>query len=243
MPCGKCINCLARYSKEWAMRCIDELQVNGGVGCFVTLTYKETDGVLHRSDVQNFMKRLRKAIKPQKVRYFGSGEYGGKGDRPHYHIMLFGYRPSDLVEVCRYKGTVYYKSEFIENIWNQGFISVGDITFESAMYCAKYLQKLDEREHEVKPFTFMSLKPGIGVLNSGFDDIFREKKYYKGRTYPLPRYYVRRMEKDGVNVDILKIHRKNVAQSISEPLRTYQYYEDLHKEEERLFSKLFEKKA
>lgn len=215
VPCGKCFNCCVRYSKEWAVRCLDELQYNDGVGCLLTLTYAASDGNLHRKDLQDFIKRLRRRIEPQNFKYFGCGEYGGKRNRPHYHLMLFGYRPDDLIEVSRKKDRIYYKSDFLADVWNLGFVSVGDITFRSAIYCSKYLQKLDDRPHEVKPFTCMSLKPGIGYRNLKYDDILNERRYFDGKAYTLPRYYVNRAEKDGYNVDMLRMHKQQVAQAIS----------------------------
>lgn len=101
VPCGKCIECCKAYSREWAIRCMREMQDCGNVGCFVTLTYAITDGKLHREHVQEFIKRLRRSIEPVKIRYFGCGEYGGKNDRPHYHINIFGWSPDDLRFVWR----------------------------------------------------------------------------------------------------------------------------------------------
>lgn len=239
VPCGKCFNCCVRYSKEWAVRCLDELQFNNGVGCFLTLTYAETDGNLHRKDLQDFIKRLRRKISPQNFKYFGCGEYGGKGNRPHYHLMLFGWRPDDLQEVSRNKNVVYYKSDFISAVWSLGFVSVGDITFKSAMYCAKYLQKLDERPHKVKPFTCMSLKPGIGYRNLEYKDILNEKLFFDGKSYPLPRYYVRRAEKDGFNVDILKMHKQQIAVAVAKDV--FELKKNIDKENERISENLNKK--
>lgn len=39
---------------------------------------------------QKFIKRLRKAIAPEKLRYFHVSERGEKGDRPHMHFAFFG---------------------------------------------------------------------------------------------------------------------------------------------------------
>ena len=47
------------------------------------------------TDVQKFLKRLRKAYK-SKLRYFIAGEYGEQTARPHYHMILYGWQPTDL---------------------------------------------------------------------------------------------------------------------------------------------------
>lgn len=219
VPCGKCYYCLERYSTEWAVRCMDELKFHNGVGCFCTLTYAETDGNLCRRDFQLFLKRLRKRV--GKIRYFGCGEYGGKSNRPHGHILIFGWRPDDLKYLFTQDAQDVFTSPFLESVWSHGFVTVGDITFRSAFYCAKYLQKLDERDHEVKPFTFMSLKPGIGYMS--FDvgkDLLLEKRVLNNKSYPLPRYYIRRAEKDGFNTDIIKIHRQQMLNAMEPDIKT-----------------------
>lgn len=50
---------------------------------------------LRKRHYQLFFKRLRKWYgKP--IRYFGTGEYGSKTQRPHYHFIIFGLKLDDL---------------------------------------------------------------------------------------------------------------------------------------------------
>lgn len=135
---------------------------------FITLTYAEehlpVGGSLVPRDVQLFLKRLRSAIAPARVRYYLVGEYGEKTWRPHYHVALFGY-PSPLV-IGKHKEC----SCELCVAWSMGIVHVGEIMMESAAYVASYtLKKMtqvtDPRLAGRHPeFARMSLRPGIGAL-------------------------------------------------------------------------------
>lgn len=163
VPCGRCIGCRLDRSLSWAVRCVHEAQMHED-NCFLTLTYDEKhlpkDGSLRPRDFVLFMKRLRhyarwhdrdgKLIKRrwyrhlcfEKLAFFQCGEYGEKGGRPHHHVCLFGWRPFDLVCVGKSEsGCFYYGSELVRDLWGQGNIFIGDVTFESAAYVARYVLK------------------------------------------------------------------------------------------------------
>lgn len=117
---------------------------------FITLTYDQehlpSTGSLIKKDFQDFMKRFRKAIEPIKIRYFMCGEYGEKFQRPHYHAIIFGYDFPDKTLWKTNNGFKLYRSPFLENekdpeMWNKGHSLIGDVTFESAAYVARYITK------------------------------------------------------------------------------------------------------
>lgn len=132
--------------------------------CFVTLTYSDDflpeGGSLVPEHPQLFLKRLRKAVSPHKIRFYLVGEYGDKTFRPHYHLALYGLSADDY--------------QVIADAWSVsgvpiGHVVVGTLTFESAGYVAGYVTKkmtkpddarLDGRHPE---FCRMSLRPGIGA--------------------------------------------------------------------------------
>lgn len=166
---------------------------------FVTLTYDQDhipyDFGLHHRDYQLFMKRLRKQFRD--VRYFMCGEYGEKSSRPHFHALLFNCFFSDRY-VWRKSGAGHtlYRSSVLEDIWTKGNVEIGDVTFESAAYVARYCVtevsspgrewivdpetgELFERKRE---YNRMSLKPGIGAT------WFAK---YKAEVFPLDRVVVR----------------------------------------------------
>lgn len=82
----------------------------------------------------------------QFIKHYSAGEYGdGEGSRPinpHYHACLFGY---DFPDKKFYKktenGDTLYTSAILEKIWGYGFCPIGDVSFESAGYVARYTLK------------------------------------------------------------------------------------------------------
>lgn len=136
IPCGQCIGCRIDYSRQWANRCLMELQYHES-SYFVTLTYDDVhvpisyyanndDGeaspaqTLCKRDLQLFFKRLRYNT-GQDIRYFCCGEYGSKSARPHYHCIIFGLVLDDLVPYKRsHEGFQYYNSETVQKAW-RGF--------------------------------------------------------------------------------------------------------------------------
>ena len=162
--------------------------------CFVTLTYDDQHlphrGQLEYPDFQKFMKRLRKTALSG-VRFYMCGEYGPTTWRPHFHACLFNYDfPDRVYWGTGESGEKTYTSETLAKLWPFGFTLVGDVTFESAAYVARYcVQKVTgkaadahyrrtdaEGTYQLRPeFNKMSLKPGIGA------DWY---KFYKADVYP-----------------------------------------------------------
>lgn len=196
LPCGRCRGCRLDRSRSWAVRCVHESQMHE-FNSFITLTYADEHLPPSRSlrypDFQDFMKRLRQWVYRQevklnvpadertKVRYFVAGEYGDRDGRPHYHAILFGVGFLDRVFFKKSgSGHRVYRSPALEALWPFGYSSIGDVTFESAAYVARYVMKKElgeeagprrcivdvttgemvERDHE---FCHMSLKPGIAA--------------------------------------------------------------------------------
>lgn len=153
--------------------------------CFVTLTYDDdhlpNDGSLDREAFPLFLKRLRKAIEPARVRYFHSGEYGERSGRPHYHALLFGFDPPDKRRVERRAEHAYWTSVFLEERWGNGRCLLGSVSFESAAYVARYVMKKVTGERAAEhyqgrepEYATMSRRPGIG---RGWFDQFGNEVY------------------------------------------------------------------
>ena len=115
------------------------------------------------SDVQKFMKRLRRHLEYvpvkrrgirdhiKKVRYFAVGEYGGKTYRPHYHIVVFGWKPSDLEHLKWHNGKEVFTSRQLQKCWRFGFSSVTEVNPYVAKYCARYVTKKFSRLGSADP--------------------------------------------------------------------------------------------
>lgn len=141
---------------------------------FVTLTYDDENlpglGSLEPKHTQDWLKRIRKAVHPLKLRYYLVGEYGDQTNRPHYHVALFGY-PS-----CRHAQTREHVSaarccsqcSLVASTWPFGRVHLGTLEAHSAGYVAGYIEKKLTRTDDPRlngrwpEFSRMSLRPGIG---------------------------------------------------------------------------------
>lgn len=138
--------------------------------CFVTLTYSPehlpAGGNLEPLHVQLWLKKLRKALHPIRIRYFLVGEYGDESERAHYHLSLFGVSGNTLVPRASGPTTL---PNLIASTWSYGLIHVGEFNELTAQYVAGYVTKKMTREGDprlngrVPEFARMSLRPGIGA--------------------------------------------------------------------------------
>lgn len=230
LPCRQCIGCRLERSRQWAVRCMHEQQMHKS-SSFITLTYSPehfpAHGSLDYSHYQLFMKRLRKAVGP--VRFYMCGEYGENFLRPHFHSLIFGYGFPDRKILKRSpSGEFIYRSELLERLWPYGYSSVGDATFESAAYVARYVMKkitggraeahyeaLDyetgEIVNRIPEFNKMSLKPGIGGLwfDKFSSDVFpHDRVIVNGFPTKPPRYYDKLYERfDAFKFDDIRYER------------------------------------
>jgi hypothetical protein len=182
LPCGQCIGCRLERSRQWAIRCVHEASLYEK-NCFITLTFNDenlpSNGSVDVRDFQLFMKRLRKKF-GSGIRFFHCGEYGDEFKRPHYHALIFNFDFPDKVLWSKQNDSLIYTSEVLNELWeHKGFTTIGDVTFESAAYVARYVtkkvtgEKADEHYTSIhretgeivsrKPeYISMSRRPGIG---------------------------------------------------------------------------------
>lgn len=260
-PCGYCIECRLSKARLWAIRCVHEAKMHDD-NCFLTLTYNNenlpTNGSINKREVQLFMKRLRKKEEGKEIRYFACGEYGDKLGRPHYHILLFGHDFDDKVLLKRNirfrsnnrfgKSDIkeLHVSEKLSKLWKKGFHTIGDVTFESAGYCARYVTKKkyyspnerrkgksieDYYKGKEPEFALMSRRPGIG--KKWFDryrnDAF-PKDFITFRGYKLkpPRYYDMLYQRKDFE-EMEKIKNKRREEEDLQPDRKRLWQKDKHK--------------
>lgn len=215
LACGQCIGCRLERSRQWAVRMMHEASLYPG-NSFVTLTYRDLKAQsLDYRDFQLFMKRLRKEFAPGKVRFFCAGEYGTLGLRPHFHAILFNCFFVDREYWMKSPGGgKLYRSKVLERLWPLGFSSIGDVTFESAAYVARYVVKkvgssgVVERFHSLDvttgevverapEFARMSLRPGIGAawLDRFAGDVSCDGRVVaRGVECNAPRFYLKRLQ-------------------------------------------------
>lgn len=247
VPCGQCIGCRLERSRQWAMRCVHESKQHED-NAFITLTYSPDylpkDGSLHKDHFQNFMKRLRKKLDKgfvyekngekvtveggRKVRFFHCGEYGEKNSRPHYHACIFGFSFPDKTFYSERSGCRLYRSAMLEELWPVGFSTVGDVTFESAAYVARYItkkvsgEKADEHyQGKLPEYTTMSrggnVKGSRGIGSLWFKDykldVFpSDQVVLRGKVMKPPRAYDKWLEQDAPDEYLkIKVDRKAKA--------------------------------
>lgn len=200
IKCGQCVGCRLERSRQWAIRCMHESQMHEN-NSFITLTFnpeslaaRKNPHSLDVRDWQLFMKRLKKNAGGKKIRFFHCGEYGELNKRPHYHACLFGHDFSDKELWKETKtGHKLYTSKELEKAWPYGFSTIGDVTFESAAYVARYIMKKitgDDAEHHYTKFDDLTgeilcdLKPEYTTMSrrNGIGQSWYEK--YKDDVYP-----------------------------------------------------------
>lgn len=261
IPCGQCAGCRVQRSIEWAIRIHHESQQHT-YNSFLTLTYNEenlpADGGLRVKHFQDFMKRLRRApdlneyqgkflMDSDRIRFFHCGEYGEQRARPHYHACIFGLDFADKIPWSNQRGNIIYQSDSLNKLWEKGHCTIGNLTFESAAYVARYITKKITGEmadlyyseidpdtgeilREIKPeYVTMSRRPGIGknwfekYKGDAFPDDFI---VIKGRKFPVPKYYKAQLEKTD-SVEFVKLRGRSLN-------RAWKAKDNPHNQPERL---------
>lgn len=197
LPCGQCVGCRLDHSLMWATRATHEARSHED-NSFITLTYSDEhfpqDLSLSKDHITRFLKRLRKRLSPQKIKYFQCGEYSPKrtpligptnvhpdtipeGQRPHYHALIFGYDFPDK-ELWTVRDDIpTYTSDLLSSIWGKGFCTVGALTFESAAYVARYSLKKINGPLEQKPDEKTGLRVYERVHPHTFEILEVEKEF------------------------------------------------------------------
>ncbi len=247
-----------RRVSGWSFRLIKQAEVSASA-LFVTLTYQPENVklskngfmTLSKEDVQKFFKRLRKknieyhknmCIKHNKnyeelkIKYYACGEYGGKTNRPHYHIILFNTYP-----------------DVIESAWRLddkeiGHIHIGQVNEASVGYTLKYMCKpskipLHRNDDRLKEFALMSKGMGLNYLTEAM------KNYHKdadrmfcvlkdGKKISMPRYYKQKIWTDEERQRIgLEYSGKLVEKDLSKTWEELYEEELIRIEKQRKFQK------
>lgn len=185
LPCGQCIECRLKYSREWALRlCCENAVAQNAL--FITLTYNDENvplndfgmSTLVPDHYSKFMKDLRnhchRRYGVDGIRFFCAGEYGNETKRAHFHLIIFNLPEQIHNELMFYRanfnGDPLYTSETLQKLWNRGYVVVAPFSFRTAAYVARYVTKklkgteksVYEQLHLVPEFAQMSRRPGIG---------------------------------------------------------------------------------
>lgn len=177
--CGQCPACQMDHSLIWSNRLIAECSFWPPDSCYmITLTYRNDPVSLVKSDVQRFLKSLRKRYERQglSIKYYAVGEYGGKSWRPHYHIIVYGCKFDDLdiFKITEY-GAVYVSKD-IEALWGLGFITIVSSSAQSISYVARYCNKKKGRSPVAKKvIKRYGLIPEFSLISKGLGKRYIEE--------------------------------------------------------------------
>jgi len=216
VPCGSCLACLKNRRMDWSFRVNEEMK-RAKSAHFLTLTYdndhvpyhyrlkevpeaktyKSVKPTLNKSDIQKFLKRLRKkqgeiigeyhqkgdrsldAFKNVKIVYFAVGEYGETYNRPHYHLIIFNLIKPIVPQ--------------LRDIWKNGIVDIGKVTPKSINYVTAYVTTLGMHpKGTLRPFAQMSKGIGENYVERMKDYHKSNKKFTvlnsQGLDQRMPRY-------------------------------------------------------
>lgn len=171
---------------------------------------------LVKSDFQAFMKRLRSRVEfeNKEIRFYACGEYGSRTFRPHYHAIIFGICVTDIPgyfakEMNEFR-QMYYSSKWLEDVWTHGFVLFSEVSWQTCAYVARYVQKkaynegsVQEYLNQLPEFSLMSRNPGLGAFYFvDHPERLGETTFYisdsnGSKEISLPKYFLRKVDKDG----------------------------------------------
>ena len=161
------------------------------------------------------MKRLRQHSKrdlqsSSPIKFYHCGEYGSEENtqRPHYHAIVYGYRPHDG-QLFKVSGDdPVYSSDALDSLWGYGYTTFGNVDYESAAYVARYTMKKinGAKAEQVDPITglrpydrvhrytgeIVEVLPEYATMSNGLGKDFIKK--YQSDVYPQDKMIVNGME-------------------------------------------------
>jgi hypothetical protein len=222
IPCGQCIGCRFDKSRQWAVRAVHEAQMHED-NCFITLTYNEEnipeDRSVSKEVLQKFLKRYRKEINKhggKQIRFMACGEYGHLRNRPHYHLLIFGWRdPQEYLWSKSKSGEILFRSPVLERAWTEGYSSVGNLTFQSAAYTARYVTKKvtgkrakqEYRIFDKETGEIIEIQPEFALMSLGRRNEDNEELDNGGIGY---KWYKKYFESD-CSKDFITVNRSKMA--------------------------------
>lgn len=188
-------------------------------------------GSLNKLDFPRFIRSIRKRLPVEGspatrhiahervLRYYYAGEYGDQYRRPHYHACLFGIEFLDkkLIQATE-AGFKLYESKTLTELWPHGNHMIGDLTFETAAYTARYIMKKINGKQAEKHYQAIDTTTGeIIQLTPEFNEASRRPGL--GRTH-YEKYKTDFYKRDNSSINVRGHH--------SRPPR---YYDKLYEKE------------
>lgn len=213
VSCGRCYECRVRRMQQWAFRLMEEYRQHKEA-YFVTFTYdpenvpRDENGRAtltkgQQSCMTLYFKRLRKKY-GKGIKYYYCGEYGGKKGRPHYHALIFDAPLRAFMTEKDYNAFLVKpwelngKYRHYDDVWKNGYITIGQITKESTIYTLTYISKkkvVPQYKGDKRQPEYSCMSKGIGA---SYIDKYRHWHDENPERYTLnlgkarfvmPRYY------------------------------------------------------
>lgn len=199
IKCRKCLECKSEYASEWSLRCAHEFQmckkasfITLTIDSTKANLFNEEKNMRHyckrcvkgsryikypidytlcKGMILDELKRIRDRLFKKygvKIRYFGCGEYGSQ-ERPHYHIIIFGYDFPDkkFIDMSK-KGIPIFHSEELQDFWKYGLCTVQEVNHKACMYTAKYcLKKLSFTDDITEQEQYYGREPEFLIMSKG----------------------------------------------------------------------------
>lgn len=222
VSCGKCLNCRIQKSKEWSIRLLHELSYHRDA-LFITLTYNEKNlpfkmatecqdietnsdeiedtiySTVVKKDLQDYIKRVRKALNGRTIKYYGCGEYGDEAQRAHYHILMFNVSHMDIDTLIKCWKKCDWTPKRIKKSF--GLVEPKSINYVTGYIRKKYSGEKAKEEYVKKnrDEVFKIQSQGLGlqfaldnkkqIAEQGYVTMFGVKQ-------SIPRYYINKLELD-----------------------------------------------
>lgn len=226
VPCNYCLSCRINRVTMWSFRILTEIP-KYKKSMFVCLTYEDAHlpmakgkdfviPTLRKEEIVRFHKRLR--WHGLEFKYYVCGEYGGEGDRPHYHGIYLGI------------GDKHDKAIFWQ-AWNRGHIDFGRVEGASIRYTCEYIMDKDKEE------TYEPAEPPFQLVSQNFGKDYIEEDIERivasgfitdanGRKIRIPKfiYDLYREEFLAEKARRNKDPLQSIRSKLQSPMRRYQQY-------------------
>lgn len=171
--------------------------------------YSQIVQTFRKSDVQNFLKRIREEVGYRQFKYFIVGEYTPDYFRPHYHGIIFDLGKENW--------------PLIEKHWKKyGFIKKGRLKHDGAIrYVSKYCIS-NTMQPEIYSFKCMKFRTmasrGIGLkaitpeLEEYWHSTLNPTIRVNGYSYALPRYLRNKIFTDEEKLELLDKYKEHLRQ-------------------------------
>lgn len=196
--CGQCLPCRINRRRVWVHRLMLESSLYKD-NAFVTLSYSPENlprlsaplaspmqgpdgrGNLVPAHLRNFLKRFRKVYEPNRIRFYGVGEYGDDSELPHFHLAVFNYPQCQYIQTRiprRFNHAEFLASgkqyccpvcDAVYRSWGMGLVYLGTLDPASCNYIAGYVLKKMTTKDDIRllgrhpEFSRQSNRPGIAA--------------------------------------------------------------------------------